>query len=130
MKIFNKTYGDEKHIPWNWTGKVIIRDTNGKIKFEYNEKDGNPVGAHFEYYPSGKLKEERKYDENGNKCGPTIHYYENGNKRRIINYNTSGKRHGLTIDYDKKGNIECKRLWVRGEWAGDPDELKEILEDL
>ena len=81
---------------------------NGKLKFEYEIKNGEKEGFSREYYENGQLKKESCY-KNGKLNGLCKQYYENGQLEIEATYK-DGKIDALFKSYYKNGKLELESV--------------------
>lgn len=110
-----------------FTGKTIQKYLNGKLKEEFNYKDGVPDGIQKKWYENGQLKEESNYKD-GKIDGFMKSYYENGQLKYEGNYKDNqfvgdykeyydnknikteiDYTNNIFIEYSKNGNFKVKR---------------------
>ena len=77
---------------------------NGKLKFEYEIKNGKIEGFYRKYYENGQLEIETNY-KNGERDGLYKEYYESG-KIRSEFYYIGNQRYGLFKRYFENGKLE------------------------
>lgn len=80
---------------------------SGELMFKYNYKEGKQDGITRSYYRNGRLKYEYKYRD-GKLEGTIKKYYRNGKLAFEWNYK-DGKREGITKSYYRSGS-------QRAEW--------------
>ena len=85
---------------------------NGKLKFEYEIKNGEKEGFSREYYENGQLKKESCY-KNGKLNGLYKQYYENGQLEIEATYK-DGKIDALFKSYYKNGELEIESVAKEG----------------
>ena len=85
---------------------------NGKLKFEYEIKNGEKEGFSREYYENGQLKKESCY-KNGKLNGLCKQYYENG-QLEIEGTYKDGKIDALFKSYYKNGELEIESVVKEG----------------
>ena len=85
---------------------------NGKLKFEYEIKNGEKEGFSREYYENGQLKKESCY-KNGKLNGLCKQYYENGQLEIEATYK-DGKIDALFKSYYKNGELEIESVAKEG----------------
>lgn len=103
------------------TGKIpdgVVREYygSGKLKAEYNYKDGKPEGMSKFYYENGSLREEKNY-KNGKLDGRYRNYYTTGSLGGEWYYQ-NGKREGMTKLYWENGNKKAERNFKSGKQEG------------
>jgi len=88
---------------------------SGKIEKEYNFKDGKQDGITKRYYKSGELSSECTYKE-GKEEGISKYYYdyESGALRAEFNYK-GGKKEGISRVYYPNGEIQYIDTYKNGQ---------------
>ena len=103
------------------TGKIpdgMVKEyyVSGKLKAEYNYKDGKLEGMSKFYYESKLLRAEENY-KNGKPEGRYRVYYTTGSLGGEWYYE-NGKREGMTTLYWENGNIKVERNFKHGKQDG------------
>ncbi len=88
-------------------------DTEGKIIYHGQFRDGVPYGQFLYLYPDGKIKTESQMSENG-KIASTLTYYPNGKKMAEGIY-VEEKKHGLWKFFNEaEGSLISEETYVMG----------------
>lgn len=136
---------DENGQPFDkdYTGKCTITFDNGKIKEEFDLKNGVISGEFKTYYETGQIKslntylsgeqvgEEKEWHENGNlKKTITIdtntkerkkeYYYENGQMSKLEHTDANDERKGEYKEWYQNGHLKEQSTFIgNSERAGD-----------
>jgi antitoxin component YwqK of YwqJK toxin-antitoxin module len=102
--------------------KVLDKYPDGSIKAveEYEVAEGvNKLFGYKEYYPSGKVKIEGRYNDQKQRTGLWQAFFENGNKWSIGTY-TNGEENGEKRVWFENGKVrytgQMKNNKPYGEW--------------
>ncbi len=82
---------------------------------ECNYLNGHVHGLYKAYYPSGKLKDVRLY-QNGVLSGRAIKYWPNGMKKMNVNY-VKGEMDGVYEEWDENGILVSMKTYYNGKLA-------------
>ncbi len=109
-------YSDNSKIVEN---EAIINNKNvkirGKVHYKIGEeryKNGVLHGISRDFYPSGKILEERQFN-NGVEEGVCRKYFPNGRKQVVVNIKND-KMHGNSLSFFKSGRIETMGQYSNG----------------
>lgn len=90
--------------------------SNGKIQFQYNNKNNLKEGKWYQYRNDGSLFEEKVF-KNGQIHGTKISYHLNGEKNFVSTY-VNGKKHGERLQYNNKGKLIGRSQFNMGKKVG------------
>lgn len=85
---------------------------NGKLAWEGNFYNGEPVGTITHYYSNGKIESTSKYYPSSPRVDAVI-YHSNGQKAAIGEYYDK-KKHGKWVYYNNKGTLISEEVWDKG----------------
>jgi antitoxin component YwqK of YwqJK toxin-antitoxin module len=96
--------------------EVVQNYGTGEISRRYTKIDGKKEGLMIDYYPNGKLKGERIF-ENDIQVGKTTIYHKNG-RIKEVQYYTDGKIHGGDTLFYETGQPEMVINFNKGQKDG------------
>lgn len=92
-------------------------DTDGKIEFEINYKDGKKFGRYVHYCSNGQINDIMFYNSNQELTGISKNFYCDGKIRAIMKY-INGELDSTQTIYYKSGQIESINQYKIGTKVG------------
>lgn len=98
--------------------KVEERYDDGLLKAEYYvDGEGLYHGSYKQYYPSGQLREEARFEKNL-LSGTRILYYPSGKIEIEERYNPPGIMEGLYRTYYEDGTLKLEKQYAKNQISG------------
>lgn len=100
-----------------FNGKFVNKYNNGKIKRNFEVRNGKLNGTITEYYKNGIVKFTGNYNNNKITDGCALFYYENGNLESKFCWR-NGKQHGIQEMFYENGNKKLQSVLQEGKLLG------------